>query len=82
MFQVEWEAPALDGLADFCVVHPDKWADINGAVDLIEYRLQRDPLKFGHHIAEGLRRIIFRPLTVFFTINGSTVTIESVRWVE
>jgi hypothetical protein len=58
----------------------DRWADINGAVDLVEYRLQRKPLQFSQHLAEGLRRIDVAPLAVYFTISGTTITIESVRW--
>jgi hypothetical protein len=40
MFQLVWEEPALDDLADLCVLHQDRWADINGAADIIEYRLR------------------------------------------
>jgi hypothetical protein len=81
MFQVEWEAPALDGLADMCVLHVDRWADINGAVDIIEYRLQRDPVKHSRHIAEGLRRIDSSPLAIYFAISGTTITVDSVHWI-
>ena len=81
MWQVYWQAPALDDLADVCVLHPDRWADVNGAADLIEYRLQRDPLAHSRHVAEGLRRIDLSPLAVYFTTSGTTITIESVRWI-
>jgi hypothetical protein len=63
------------------VQHPTRWADINGAVDLIDYRLQRDPLTHGHHVAEGLRRIDSSPLAAYFTMSGPKVTIESLRWI-
>jgi hypothetical protein len=82
MYQVQWDASALDGLADLCVRHPDRWADINGAVDIIEYLLQRDPLSRSWHIAEELRRIDSPPLSVYFTMTGASITIESVRWTE
>jgi hypothetical protein len=81
MFQVEWEEPALDDLADLCLLHTDRWADINGAADISEYRLQRDPLKHSHHVAEGLRRIDLSPLAIYFTMNGTTITVESLRWI-
>jgi hypothetical protein len=81
MFQVEWESSALDGPADLCVVHRDRWAEINGAVDIIEYRLQHAPLTNGRHVAEGLHRIDSSPLALYFTMTGSAITIESVRWI-
>jgi hypothetical protein len=82
MYQIEWEATGLAALADLCLQHRERWADINGVVDIIEYLLGRDPLSRGRHIAEGLHRIDSPPLAAYFTINGTSITIESIRWIE
>jgi hypothetical protein len=82
MFHVDWDDPALDMLADLCLRYQHRWADINGAVDSIEFRLQRDPLSLSRHIAEELRRIDSSPLAVYFSVAGTRITIESVRRVE
>ncbi len=82
MHQLEWEGAALESLAAVCVAHKDRWADINGAVDIIEYAIQQDPLGRSHHVAEGLRRSDLPPIAVYFAVSGSTVTIEAVRWIE
>jgi hypothetical protein len=82
MYQVEWENAALDDLAATCLLHPSRWADINGAVDIIELLLQRDPISRSRHIADELRRIDSHPLSAYFAISGTTVTSESVHWTE
>jgi hypothetical protein len=82
MYQVEWEAAALEDLASVCLQHPSRWADINGAVDIIDYLLQRDPISRSRHIADELRRIDSLPLSAYFAIIGTIVTIASVRWSE
>jgi hypothetical protein len=79
MYQVEWDTPALDDLAELCIQHPTRWADINGAVDIIKYRLERDPVQASQAVAEGLRRIKSSPLAAEFPVNGPTATIESLR---
>lgn len=81
MYQGDWEASALDRLADLCLQHQTRWADINGAVDIIEYRLQRDPVAHSRHVAEELRRIDLPPVTVYFTMSGTVITIESLGWI-
>ena len=81
MFRLDWEDAAFDGLADFCILHKDRWGDINGAVDVIEYRLQRNPLAHSREVAEGLRRIDLPPLALFFSVTGREITIVSVGWI-
>ncbi len=78
MHQIGWQSSGLEALADLCVQHPDRWADINGAVDIIEYNLQRDPIKHSHHVAEGLRRTHSAPLVAYFTIHGTRIMMEAV----
>jgi hypothetical protein len=46
MYQIGWDEAAVDGLAMVSVLHSDRWADINSAVDFIEYRLRRYPMAF------------------------------------
>jgi hypothetical protein len=81
MFQIAWMDAAFDGLANLCLLHQDRWDDINSAVDIIEYRLQRNPLTHSGEVSEGLRRIDLRPVAVCFSISGTTVTIESIGWI-
>jgi hypothetical protein len=60
MFQIAWMDASIDGLADLSLLHQDRWADINSAVDLVEYRLQRNPLAHSGEVSESLRRIDVR----------------------
>ena len=81
MNQIGWTDAGLDGLAEICMLHQDLWADINRAVDVIEYRLQRNPLAHSEEISEGLRRIDIWPVAVCFSISGMNGTIESIGWI-
>ena len=81
MHQVDWEPSALDMLALICLQKPNRWPEINSAADIIEFRLQRDPISHSRHVAEELRRIDVSPLAAYFAVTGSQVTIGSLRWI-
>ena len=82
MHEIAWTDSGFEGLAELCLLHPIRWADINSAVDLIEYRLQRKPFAYSHEVSEGLRRIDVRPIAVCFSISGTSITIESIGWID
>jgi hypothetical protein len=80
MYQIGWSDNAIDGLAVLALLHQNRWADINSAVDLIEYRLQRYPMAYGREVSEGLWRIDVEPIGISFTLSGQHITIESIGW--
>ena len=81
MHEIEWPEAATDSLAEISLVYRKRWREIDTAVDLIEARLRRDPLAHSIDIAEGLRRIDSPPVALYFSIDGSTILIESVHWI-
>ena len=81
MYQIGWSDNGLDGLAELAVLHQGRWADINSAVNLTEYRLQRYPMAYGREVSEGLWRIDVEPISLTFTIDGQDITIESIGWI-
>ncbi len=82
MFRVEWEADASDQFAALSMLHLDRWTDINAADTDIDYKLQRDPMKFSQPVSEGLRRIISDPLIVYFTISDNAIVVEAIGWLD
>jgi hypothetical protein len=82
MFRVEWEPEASDQFAEISMLHADRWHDINAADNDIDKKLQRDPLFYSDAVSEGLNRIITDPLIVYFSVDGNTVTVDGVRWLE
>ena len=72
MYQIGWDDAAIDGLATLSLLHQGRWADINGAVDIIEYRLQRTPMAYSREVSEGIT----------FTMSGNDITIESIGWMD
>jgi hypothetical protein len=80
MYRISWSDNAIDGLADLALIHQAHWADINSAVELIEYRLQRFPMVYGSEISEGLWRIAVEPISITFTMVGRDITVESIGW--
>ena len=81
MHEVAWADTAIDGLAELCLHYADHWAEINSAVDIIEYRLRRSPMEHSRLISEGLWRIDITPIAICFTISPSDLTIESIGWI-
>ncbi len=81
MYEIGWEEDAIDGLATLSLLHPGRWAEINAAVDLIEFRLERFPMTFANEVSEGLWRINVPPVGISFTIAGKDITIESIGWI-
>jgi hypothetical protein len=81
MYAIGWDEDAIDGLATLSLLHPGRWAEINGAIDLIEFRLQRFPMAFANEVSEGLWRIDVQPVGMSFTIAGKDITIESIGWI-
>jgi hypothetical protein len=82
MYQIGWDEDSIDGLALLSLLHPERWADINSAVDLIEFRLQRFPMTFASEVSEGLWRIDVEPIGISFTVAGKHITIESIGWIS
>ena len=81
MYQIAWSDNGLDGLAELAVLYQNRWADINSAVNLIEFRLQRFPMTFGREVSEGLWRIDVEPVSVTFTMADKEIFVESIGWV-
>ncbi len=81
MYQIGWSDNGLDGLAELALLHQGQWGDINSAINLIEYRLQRSPMTFGREVSEGLWRIDLEPVSVTFTIADQDISIESIGWI-
>jgi hypothetical protein len=81
MYQIAWDDAAIDGLAMLSLLYQSRWADINSAVDLIEYRLHRFPMAYGREVSEDLWRIDADPISITFTISGQDVIVESIGWV-
>lgn len=78
MRSVGWDEAAVDGLATLLLLQPGQWANINSAVDLIEYRLRHHAMVFGREVSEGLWRIDVEPLSVTFVFVGNDITVESI----
>ncbi len=81
MYAVDWELSASNEFAVICMLHADRWNDINAADNEIEKKLRRNPVKHGQPLSEGLLRIVFSPLAVFFSIDGTQVHVEAVGWI-
>jgi hypothetical protein len=82
MFLVVGQPAATDDLAAVCLNHPDRWNDIDAAENDIDYKLRKNPLHFSQPIAEGLRRIISRPVAIYFSTTANHVSVEGVGWVD
>lgn len=82
MFDVEWEPTATEQFAAISVLHRSQWKDIDAAENSIDKKRRENPLTHSQPVAEGLRRITSHPLLVYFSIEGSLVVVESVRWIE
>jgi hypothetical protein len=81
MYDIEWKDAAIDGLAQLSLSYPSRWADINSAVNLIEYRLRRFPMAYSNEVSEDLWRIDVDPIAICFTMSDQSITIESVGWI-
>ena len=81
MNSIEWSDDAIDGLAMLSLLHSNRWADINSAIDLIEYHLEHHPMAFANEVSEGLWRIDIEPVGISFSIAGKDITIESIGWI-
>ncbi len=80
MYQIGWDAAAIDGRAMLSLLYQGRWTEINSAVDLIEHRLQRYPMPFGREVSEELWRIDVEPISITFTISGQDIFVESIGW--
>lgn len=81
MFAVDWEVSAFHDFAVISMRHTDRWKDINSADNDIDAKLRQDPLQSSQPVAEGLRRIVSRPLAIYFSVDGNQVHVEAVGWV-
>jgi hypothetical protein len=80
MYVVGWTSRAMRNLADLCLNHPGRWAEINAAEVEITDKLQRRPLQHSQEVSEGLRRIVSLPLVVYFSVDGNRVEVDAVGW--
>lgn len=83
MNPVPWDEAAYDELADIWVrATPDDRDRIEAAVNLINARLQRDPLAEGESRDGNRRLAYFRPLAVLFRCepDGSLPRVLHVDW--
>jgi hypothetical protein len=80
-YSVHWTRQGTNDLAALCVAYLTRWADIDAAEQAICDVLQCDPLHGSQAVSEGLRKIAFRPLVVFFSITGNKVAVDSVAWI-
>ncbi len=82
MYQIEWSDDSIDGLAMLALHYQSRWTEINSAVDLVEYYLQRQPMAYGRVVSEGLWRMDVEPIGITFTIDDQDITIESIGWIR
>lgn len=76
-FRVEWWDDALSDLAERWTEAEDR-AHINLFVSGIEEALSRQPQEKGAEVAEGLRRLRFGPLRVYFQVTEENRLVEIV----
>lgn len=81
MYAIEWTVRASNGLAMICLAHPNEWADIDAAENVIFGKLQRDPFPNSQEVSEGLRKIVQWPLVAYFSIRDQIVEIDAVGWI-
>ena len=81
MHDVHWTRRGTRDLAALCLDHPNEWAAIDAAEQDISNKLQRHPLRYSQEVSEGLRKIMSRPLVVYFSIDGDRVLVDAVGWI-
>jgi plasmid stabilization system protein ParE len=79
-YTVDWEPAAESDLTAIWLQAFDQ-AAVTFAQDQIDRRLEHNPIGYGHPLREGLYRIVFVPLTAFYSIDQAKKIVKvSALW--
>lgn len=74
-YTVVWEQDAVDELAELWMKAPDRTAIAKATAEIDASLLER-PERKGQAVAEGLRKLVCRPLTAFYSVRPADRTVE------
>jgi hypothetical protein len=83
MYIVEWSQVALSRLTELLTtLSPADWTKVSGAVEMLDTRLQNDPLQVGESRDKTERIAFVGPLIVSFDVHHADrhVTVLAVAW--
>jgi hypothetical protein len=85
MYTVEWSQVALSRLTDLLTtLSPEDWTRVSDAVEMLDPRLQNDPLQVGESRDRTERVAFVGPLIVSFDVHHADrhVTVLTVSWYQ
>jgi hypothetical protein len=74
-FFVDWGVDDLEDLADIWLNSPDR-NGVTRAQNRIDDLLETNPLGVGEHVGEGLRKIHYPPLLVYYSVDTANRKVE------